>query len=83
MIYTVQQLLLAQDRDRQRLEKVATYDGSNSQIAPRLCPCCGFGFPVCAEFESIPREMAHRFTCLVYRFDSQICKKCKLPPDPS
>lgn len=62
-------------RDMERLEKAATYDKPWSD-RERLCPCCGNGFPVCADFETLSRELAHRLTCQQYRFDHETCEGC-------
>lgn len=61
--------------------KVAAYAGE------LLCPRCGNGYPVCADFPSVKgRRMrggqdlspqVHERTCLVYRFSQDLCAACE------
>lgn len=73
-IGTAHQLSLAMDRDKDRLAALEKYLAIPDR--KRLCPCCGYGLPTCADFEAIPQPIAHRIACLEYRFESQVCDGC-------
>lgn len=86
-IQALSQLSDAFQRDMERLDKAKTYGRVGAAALPwgdhpRLCPCCGDGFPVCADFETLSRPLAHRLTCQQYRFNSETCQTCTLE-DPS
>jgi hypothetical protein len=70
-VNTAAQAISAISRDKKRLEKAAAYDNQE-----RICPCCGDGFPCCADFETIAQTLGHALTCVTYRFSTEVCEPC-------
>ena len=65
-------------RDIERLVKLAEYDDERG-----ICSRCGEGFPCCADFEVLPRDVMHKLACEKYGW-GDLCSQCdeELSHDP-
>lgn len=65
------QIAEAMKRDVARLRRAGKFNPKKP-----ICPCCGSGFPCCADFEVMPQAMSHRMSCQTYRF-ADLCDTCR------
>ena len=81
-LQTANQALNALERDKKRLKVAKRFLSKPWNERRKVCPCCALGLPLCADFETIPQAVAHRITCIEYRFASEVCGDCERQFDP-